>query len=366
MQIPCLDIKKQYLQIKAEVLQKTEEVFDSNSFSGGKYVENFEKNFAIYIGAKYAMACNNGTTALHLALLALKIKPGDEVIVPANTFIATAWAVSYVGAKLVFVDCTSDTWQIDPEKIEAKITKNTKAIIGVHLYGQPCDIDKILTICKKYNLYFVEDAAQAQGAKFNKKTVGSFGELACFSFYPGKNLGAYGEAGALTTNNEQYFKDVQRLKNHGMTERYYHEVVGYNYRMDGLQGAILDIKLNYLDNWNNRRREIAKKYQKGIKNPEIQQQFQPEWADSIYHLFVITTTNRQSFMEYLQKNGISAGLHYPVPCHLQEAYKNLGYKKGDFPIAEWQANSCVSLPMFAELTNEEVNYVIDVVNNYKA
>lgn len=364
MKVPCLDIKRQYLQIKQEVLQKTEEVFDSNAFSGGKYVESFEKKFAEFCDTEYAMACNNGTTALHLALLALNIKPEDEVIVPANTFIATAWAVSYVGAKLVFVDCDPNTWQIDSQKIEAKITKKTKAIIGVHLYGQPFDIESVKSICDKHNLFLVEDAAQAQGAKYNGKKVGGFGDIACFSFYPGKNLGAYGEAGGLTTNNVAYFSDVQRLKNHGMIQRYYHDVIGYNYRMDGLQGAILEIKLKYLTDWNNKRKAIAHRYQNEITNSQVQLQTQPQWADSIYHLFVVLVKNRTHFMEYLETEGVSAGLHYPVPCHLQKAYAHLGYKVGDFPVAEMQAETCCSLPMFAEMTDEEVTYVIQIINNY--
>jgi dTDP-4-amino-4,6-dideoxygalactose transaminase len=364
MKIPCLDIKRQYLSIKQEVLVKTEEVFDSNAFSGGKYVESFEKKFAEYCGTEYAMACNNGTTALHLALLALDIQPEDEIIVPANTFIATAWAVSYVGAKLVFVDCSPKTWLIDPQKIEEKITAKTKAIIGVHLYGQPFDIEAITAICKKHNLFLVEDAAQAQGAKYKGVKVGGFGDLACFSFYPGKNLGAYGEAGGLTTNNIKYFEIVQKLKNHGMTQRYYHDIIGYNYRMDGLQGAILEIKLKYLDSWNARRQSIANRYQNEIKNEAIQMQFQPEWAESIYHLFVVLVKNRQHFIDFMEKEGISLGLHYPVPCHLQKAYLHLGYQEGDFPVAEMQAKNCVSLPMFAEMTDEEVSYVIEKMNSY--
>ncbi len=362
--IPCLDIKRQYLQIKKEVLAKTEEVFDSNAFSGGKYVEAFEQNFANYCGTTYSMACNNGTTALHLAMLALDIKAGDEVILPANTFIATAWCVSYMGATPVFVDCDSDTWQIDVTLLEKAITPKTKAIIGVHLYGQPFDIGGVLEQIASKNIYLVEDCAQAQGAKYKGVRVGGFGEVGSFSFYPGKNLGAYGEAGGLTTNNKPYFDRVQLLKNHGSNVRYYHEEVGYNYRMDGLQGAILDIKLNHLDSWNNRRKEIAKRYQTSIKNPKIKMQSQPDFADSVYHLFVITTPDRDGFMQYLKENQIFAGLHYPVPCHLQKAYSHLGYQIGDCPNAEYLAAHCLSLPMFAELTDDEVNYVIEIINNY--
>lgn len=362
--IPCLDLKRQYLQIKSEVLAVTEQVFDQTAFSGGPFVEQFEKDFADFCQTQYAIGCNNGTTALHLAMLALGIGPGDEVIVPANTFIATAWGVSYVGAIPVFVDCTADTWQLDPHKIEEKITPKTKAIIGVHLYGQPCDIDAIKAIAQKHNLFFVEDAAQAQGANYKGQRVGGFGELACFSFYPGKNLGAFGEAGGLTTNNQEYYKHILSLRNHGMVVRYYHDEIGYNYRMDGLQGAILSIKLAKLDAWNARRKEIAHRYQTEISNPKITLQTQPAWADSIYHLFVVTTPDRDSFMEYLKVNGIFAGLHYPVPCHLQKAYSHLGYQLGDFPNSELLASQCASLPMFPELTDEEVSYTIKVINQY--
>jgi dTDP-4-amino-4,6-dideoxygalactose transaminase len=364
MKIPCLDLQQQYLQIKEEVLRKTEEVFDSNAFSGGPYVESFEKNFAQYCQTKYSMACNNGTTALHLAMLALNVQPDDEVILPANTFIATAWGGSYVNAKLVFVDCHPDTWEIDPSKIEEKITARTKVIAGVHLYGQPFDIDSVKNIANQHGIALVEDAAQAQGARYKGKRVGGFGDLACFSFYPGKNLGAYGEAGGLTTNNEQYYNHVQMLKNHGSTIRYYHEEIGYNYRMDGLQGAILDIKLKYLDAWNNRRRDIAQMYQQGIVNPKIKMQHQPEFTESIYHLFVVTTPNRDELISYLNKHDIFPGLHYPVPCHLQKAYAHLNHRVGDFPHAEYLASHCLSLPMFAELSDEQVNRVIEIINKF--
>ena len=290
--IPFLDLKKQYLQLKEEVLKVTEEVFSNTAFSGGIYVERFEKKFAAYCGTKYALGVDNGTSAVHLAVRATGIGQGDEVIVPANTFIATAWGVSYVNATPVFVDCTNDTWEIDVSKIEEKITSKTKAIIGVHLYGQPFDIDAVKKVAAKNNLLLIEDCAQAHGAKYKGVNVGGFGEIGCFSFYPGKNLGAYGEAGGITTNNESYYKHISAQRNHGSTERYYHEMLGFNNRMDGLQGAILDIKLKYLDSWNNRRRAIAKRYFQGITNPRVKMQAQPEFAESVFHLFVITTDKR--------------------------------------------------------------------------
>ena len=363
--ISCLDLQKQHRQIKQEVFEAFEKVYDQTAFSAGPFVEAFEKDFATFCNTGYAIGVNNGTSAIHLALLALGIKEGDEVIAPANTFIATAWGVSYTGAIPVFVDCTSDTWQLDASKIEEKITSKTKAIIGVHLYGQPFDIDAIQNLCKKHNLFLLEDAAQAQGAAYKKIPVGSFGEMACFSFYPGKNLGACGEAGGITTNNESYYTHLQILRNHGSVVRYYHDEIGFNMRMGGLEAASLKVKLKYLPEWNERRIKIAKRYQDEITNPKITLQFQPEWANSIYHLFVITTDDRDDLIKYLNQNNIFPGLHYPVPCHLQKAYDNLGYKKGDCQNAEYLAAHCLSLPMYAELTDDEVSIVIDCLNKYQ-
>jgi dTDP-4-amino-4,6-dideoxygalactose transaminase len=362
--IPCLDLKLQHQKIKKEVFEKFEKVFEDTAFSGGPFVEEFELKFAHYCGTKYCIGVNNGTVSLHLAMLVLGIGAGDEVIVPANTFIATAWGVTHAGATPVFVDCDKDTWEMDASEIEKRITPKTKAIIGVHLYGMPFDIDAVKAIANKHKLYLIEDAAQAQGAKYKGIKVGGFGEMACFSFYPGKNLGACGEAGGITTNNAKYYKHLQSLRNHGSTQRYYHDEIGFNMRMGGLEAASLDIKLKYLEEWNNRRRQIANRYQAEIKNNKVKMQSQPSWADSIFHLFVVTVTNREHFMKYLTDNNISPALHYPVPCHLQKAYTHLGYKKGDFPNSEYLAASCVSLPMFAELTDEQVDRVIDVINKY--
>lgn len=362
--IACLDLKGQHQQIKKEVFEAFEKVYDNTAFSGGPFVEEFEKHFASFCHAKYAVGVNNGTSALYLAMLALGIGPGDEVIVPANTFIATAWGVSYTGATPVFADCTSDTWQIDTNKIEEKINPRTKAIVGVHLYGQPFDIEAVAAVCKKHQLYLLEDAAQAQGARYKGTPVGGFGEMACFSFYPGKNLGACGEAGGITTNNEEYYRHLLSLRNHGSIVRYYHDEIGFNMRMGGLEGAALNIKLKYLDAWNSRRKEIANRYQREINNSRLTAQVQPEWADSIYHLFVITTEDRDGLMKYLNENNIYPGLHYPVPCHLQKAYANLRYKEGDCPNAEYLSGHCLSLPMYAELTDKEIDYVIDVLNSY--
>lgn len=361
--IPCLDLKGQHAQVKEEIFSAFERVYEQTAFSGGPFVAEFEAAFSQYIGSRYSVGVANGTIALHLAMLVLGIGPGDEVIIPANTFIATAWGVSHAGATPVFVDC-DENWNIDPLKIEAAITPKTKAIIGVHLYGQPFDIDAVKSICDKHSLFLVEDAAQAQGARYKGKTVGVFGEMACYSFYPGKNLGACGEAGGITTNNESYYKHLQSLRNHGSTVRYYHDEIGYNYRMGGLEGASLSIKLKYLEGWNNRRREIAKRYQAEIANPKIRFQNKPEWSDGIYHLFVVTTDDKDAFVNHLEANNIIPAYHYPVPCHLQKAYTHLGHREGDFPVSEYLAAHCVSLPMYAELTDEEVRQVIDVVNSF--
>jgi dTDP-4-amino-4,6-dideoxygalactose transaminase len=362
--IPCLDLKRQHQALKPEIFAAFEKVYENTAFSGGPFVAEFEKGFAEYCGAKYCVGVSNGTTSLHLAMIVFGVGPGDEVIVPANTFIATAWGVSHAGATPVFVDCDPNTWEIDAAKIEEKITVKTKGIIGVHLYGQPFDVDAVKKIAEKHKLFLIEDAAQAHGALYKGRTVGTLGEMASFSFYPGKNLGACGEAGGLTTNNEAYAKHLQSLRNHGSTVRYYHDEIGYNYRMGGLEGASLGIKLKYIDGWNKRRQAIAKKYSTEIKNPKIIMQYNPEWADSVYHLFVVTTEDRNGFEKYLQENDIIPAFHYPVACHLQKAYANLGYKKGDFPNSEYLAEHCISLPMFAELTDEEVNHVIKVVNRY--
>jgi dTDP-4-amino-4,6-dideoxygalactose transaminase len=297
-------------------------------------------------------------------MIVLGIGKDDEVIMPGNTFIATPWAPSYVGAKPVFVDCDPDSWEIDPSKLEDNINSRTKAVIGVHLYGQPFDIDPVKEICDRHGLFLVEDAAQAQGAKYKGKPVGIFGEMACFSFYPGKNLGACGEGGAVVTNNEEYHHRLISLRNHGSSERYYHNEIGFNYRMAGLEGASLNVKLKYLESWNEKRKSTARRYLSEISNPKIKMQVQPEGTDSIFHLFVVTTPDKDSFVKHLSDNNIIPAYHYPVPCHLQKAFAYLGYRQGDLPNSEYLAEHCVSLPMFAELTDEEVDHVIDVVNRY--
>lgn len=362
--INCLDLKPQHSKIKKEIFDVFEQVYDDAAFSGGSFVEKFESQFSDFCGTQYAVGVSNGTTALHLAILSLGIGKDDEVIVPANTFIATAWGVSHSGAVPVFVDCDPHTWEIDPTAIEAAITPRTRAVIGVHLYGMPFDVDAVKEICKERGLFLLEDAAQAQGAKYKGTPVGGFGEMACFSFYPGKNLGACGEAGGITTNSEEYCLRLKRLRNHGSTIRYFHDEIGFNMRMGGLEAASLSVKIKYLNQWNNRRSVIAKRYQNEISNDKIRMQVQPDSANSVHHLFVVTTDNRERFVHYLNEWNIYPAFHYPVPCHLQKAYAFLGYKNGDFPNAEHLANHCVSLPMYSELTDDMVSYIIEVINNY--
>lgn len=362
--IPCLDLKGQHKQVKEEIFEVFEKVYANTAFSGGPFVQEFEKSFAKFCNTPYAIGVNSGTSALQLAMNIYGVGVGDEVIIPANTFISTAWAVAYVGATPVFVDCLSDTWEIDPEDVKKKITDKTKGIIGVHLYGQPFDFDAVKEICDEHDLFLIEDAAQAHGAEYKGRRCGSLADLACFSFYPGKNLGATGEGGGITTNNEAMYTRLQALRNHGCKERYYHDEIGYNMRMGGLEGGALNVKMKYIEGWNNRRKEIAKRYQQEISNVKIKMQAQPEFVDSVYHLFVITTENRDELLSYLNEKNIFPALHYPVPCHLQKAFNYLGCEKGSMPNSEYLADHCLSLPMFAELTDEQVKQIINTLNAY--
>lgn len=363
--ISRIDLTRNYKNHAKEYLEAIERVCQETAFSGGKYAEKFDAEFAEFVGSKFASGVNNGTSALHLAMLALGVGAGDEVIVPANTFIATAWGVTYTGATPVFVDCTSDTWEIDYTKIEEKITPKTKGIIGVHLYGQPFEYGKVREIADKYGLFVVEDCAQAHDALFEGKQVGSLGELGCFSFYPGKNLYAFGEGGSVTTDKEEYYKHINRLKNQGCDRRYYHDEIGYNMRLEGVQGAVLSVSLKYLKDWTRRRIEIGEKYIREIKNTCITMQVHPSNTRPVYHLFVVTVSNQKKFVNYMETKGIECHMHYPVPCHLQEAYKNLGYKEGDCPNAEYLASHCVTLPLYPEMLEEEVDRVIEACNAYE-
>lgn len=360
-----IDLTRDYKAHEEEYLNAIKACCEETAFSGGKYADTFDKEFAEYLGISYVQGVNNGTSALHCSLAALGIGEGDEVIVPANTYIASAWGVTYTGATPVFVDCTADTWEIDPSKIEEKITSKTKAILGVHLYGQPFDFGAVKKIADKYNLYVVEDCAQAHGAKFEGKMVGTLGDLGCFSFYPGKNLYAFGEGGAVSTNNKDYDHYVNVMKNQGCNVRYYHEMIGYNYRLEGLQGAVLSVSLKYLPHWLERRKYIGNRYMKKITNPKITLQRHPENTETVFHLFEVEVEgDPEAFVQYMKEHDIECNRHYPVPCHLQKAYAFLGYKEGDCPNAEYLAKHCVTLPLFPEMTEEEINLVIDTVNQY--
>lgn len=360
-----IDLARDYASHREEYIEAISRVCQETAFSGGKYADLFDAEFARYVGSKYACGVNNGTSALHCAMLALGVGPGDEVIVPANTYIATAWGVTYTGATPVFVDCTADTWEIDPAGIEERITSRTKGIIGVHLYGQPFDYAGVETVAKSHGLFVVEDCAQAHGAKFEGRNVGTLGEMGCFSFYPGKNLYAFGEGGSVTCDKEEYYRHITRLKNQGCDKRYYHDEVGYNYRLEGIQGAVLSVSLKYLPEWTKRRQEIGQRYLRDIANPLITMQRHPENTESVYHLFVITVPDHEDFIEYMAKAGVECNMHYPVPCHLQKAYEMLQYHEGDCPNAEYLANHCVTLPLFPEMKEDEIEKVIELCNAYK-
>lgn len=342
----------------------------SRVYSRSRYIEgvediSFENAFAKYCDGKYCIGVGNGLDALFLSLKAIGVKEGDEVIVPSNTYIATALAVSYVGATPVFVEPDIRTYNIEPSRIEEKLTKKTKAIMPVHLYGQPCDMDPIMDIAKKYNLFVIEDCAQAHGALYKGKVIGSFGNAAGFSFYPGKNLGALGDAGAIVTNDKELADKVRALGNYGSDYKYHHIFKGNNSRLDELQAAFLAAKLPYLNKMNEERRRIAGMYLDGINNEEIILPYIPEYAEPVWHIFAIRCKRRDKLEKFLNDAGIGTNKHYPIPMHLQECYKELGYKEGDFPIAEEISATELSIPMYYGMTDEEVQYVIDKVNEFR-
>ncbi|MEK6279733.1 MAG: DegT/DnrJ/EryC1/StrS family aminotransferase [Acidobacteriota bacterium] len=362
--IPLTDLKKQYETIKTEIDAAISEVVQSSHFILGEHVEAFEADFADYCQTRFAFGVNSGTSALHLALLAAGVGPGDEVITVSFTFIASAAAISYTGATPVFVDVNPQTCTIDPNKIEAAITPQTKAIMPVHLYGTCADMDPIIDIARRHNLIVIEDAAQAHGAEYNGRRAGSIGDLACFSFYPGKNLGAYGEAGALVTNNEQFVEVIKQLRDQGQSKKYHHERVGYNYRMEALQGAVLHVKLKHLDEWNTARRGHAADYQRELVDVGPRLIAEPAKCKSVYHVFPLFVEQRDEMREYLQAAGISTGIHYPIPVHLQRAYVDLGYKEGDLPHTERLCKEMLSLPMYPELTGEEIMHISSSVREF--
>ncbi|HEY8187104.1 MAG TPA: DegT/DnrJ/EryC1/StrS family aminotransferase [Pyrinomonadaceae bacterium] len=355
--IPFLDLKSQYHSVKPEIDAAIARVLESTQFVLGDEVASFEDEFATYCHAQHGVAVNSGTSALHLALLAAGIGRGDEVITVSFTFVATVAAIHYVGAKPVFIDIDPQSFTMDVSHIEAAITERTKAIVPVHLYGQPADMDPILEIARRYNLIVIEDAAQAHGAEYKGRRVGSIGDLGCFSFYPGKNLGAYGEGGMVVTNNHEYSRAMRMLRDWGQERKYHHRVKGYNYRMEGLQGAILRVKLRHLESWTESRRAHAARYDNLLTDSEVHPPVALPYNRHVYHIYAVRSAERDALQRELYDQGIQTGIHYPIPVHLQEAYADPSCRQGDLPFSEQAANEVLSLPMFAELTDSQIDAV---------
>lgn len=360
LEVKLIDLKRQYDSIKDEILGSVSKVLESGNYILGPNVSSFEKEFAEYVGTSFAVGVANGTDALVMSLKALGIGPGDEVITSPFTFFASAECISQVGAKPVFADVCLDTYNIDPKEIEKKITDRTKAIIPVHIFGNPCNMDEIMNIAKKYNLYVVEDACQAVGAAYKGRRIGTFGDVACFSFFPTKNLGCFGDGGMVVTNDKEIAEKVRLLRMHGSPKKYYHDMIGFNSRLDEIQAAILRVKLKFIDQWNQMRIERAKLYDELLENT-VKTPKKEKDARHVYHLYSIVTEKRDLLKEELEKRNIGCGIYYPLPLHLQNVYKDLGYKKGDFPNAEYLSENILSIPMFPELTHEELTYVAEAV-----
>ncbi|MBV6466419.1 MAG: dTDP-3-amino-3,4,6-trideoxy-alpha-D-glucose transaminase [Anaerolineales bacterium] len=366
MNVPFLDLKQQYLGIRDEILAAVSNVFESTQFVLGKEVAAFEEEFAAFSGAKHGIAVNSGTSALHLALLAAGVGPGDEVITVPCTFVATVAAVEYTGAKPVFVDVDPVTYTMDPSKIEAAITPRTKAIVPVHLYGNPADMDPIIEIARRRGLLVIEDAAQAHGAEYKGRRCGSMGDLGCFSFYPGKNLGAYGEGGLVTTSSPEFTRTIRMLRDWGAEKKYHHLLKGYNYRMEGVQGAVLRVKLRYLEAWTEARRAHALAYRSMLAESGLALPTEITGNRHVYHVYAVLTPRRQEFMDSLNSQGVQTGIHYPIPVHLMPAHADLGYGSGSFPVSEHVAAREVSLPMFPEMTGEQIRAVGEAVANFQS
>lgn len=364
MKIPFVTFKRLEKELDEDLRNAFERVYERSWYIEGIEDKSFEEAFAEYCNRDYCVGVGNGLDALFLVLKALGIKSGDEVIVPSNTYIATALAVTYVGATPIFVEPDIRTFNIDPANIEKVITDKTKVIMPVHLYGQPCDMDPIMEIAKKSNLYVVEDCAQAHGAKYKGKVIGSFGDAAGFSFYPGKNLGALGDAGAAVTNNKELAKKIRAFGNYGSDYKYHHIYQGNNSRLDELQAAFLTAKLSHLEKMNIDRRKIAKRYLEEINNPEIILPYVPDYAQPVWHIFGVRCDKRSELEKYLNEAGIGTNKHYPIPIHLQECYENLGFNKGDYPVAEKISETELSIPMYYGMTDEEVDYVIEKINKF--
>lgn len=362
--VPYLDLAAQMRPLRAAIDAAIARTLDGCSFCLGPDVAQFERDFAQFCGGQHAVGFNSGTSALHVAMLLLNVGPGDEVITTPFTFVATSWAISYVGARPVYVDVEEASMNLDPRLVEQAITPRTKAIMPVHLYGHPCDLEPLLATARSHNLPLVEDAAQAHGAKYRGRTVGTFGALAGFSFYPGKNLGACGEAGALVTNDSGFATRARTLREHGSAVRYYHDEVGFNYRMEGIQGAVLGVKLKHLSAWTEARRRVAHRYHGLLADTPLQLPREADYAESAYHLYVVRHPRRDDLKKHLEANQIGCALHYPLPLHLQKCYAALGYQPGDFPLAEKAARECLSLPIYPELSAGQIERVAAVIKEF--
>jgi dTDP-4-amino-4,6-dideoxygalactose transaminase len=361
--IPYLDLRAQYRTLRSEVLSALEEICESTSFAQGQATADFEAKFAAYCGVDHCVSLNSGTSALHLALRCLDVGPGDEVVTVSMTFIATAWAISYVGATPVFVDVDPVRRTLNPDNLQAAITSRTKAIIPVHLYGMPAEMDRIMAVADRKGVPVIEDAAQAHGAKYRGKRVGQFGQIACFSFYPSKNLGAYGEGGALITDDPSIARRARSLRDHAQSQKYLHDEVGYNYRMDSFQGAVLAIKLKHLDEWNKARIDCARQYTELLQASSYTLPAIMSDSECVWHCYVIETSERERVRSALQAAGIETAVHYPVPVHLQKAYTHLGYTAGDLPVTEMLCQQCLSLPIYSELSKEKIFAVASVLRD---
>lgn len=364
MKINFNQLDRGYLKYKNEYEQAAIKTLESGWYILGGNLEKFEKEFSNFIGSNYCVGLNSGLDALILAFRALDIREGDEVMVPANTYIASVIGITENGANPIFVE-PDEYYNIDVTKIEQKITNKTKAILAVHLYGQSANMKKIKEIADRYNLYLIEDCAQSHGAKFENKTTGTWGDIGCFSFYPTKNLGAFGDGGAIVTDNEKIYKKVKMLRNYGSKIKYYNEIVGLNSRLDEIQAALLSVKLSHYAELKSERKNIAKKYLDNIKNDNVILPKIREDAEHVWHLFVVRVPNRDNFQEYLTNHEIGTQIHYPIPPHLSKAYRFLEYKVGDLPLTEYYANTVISLPLYEGMTDDEVNYIIDVINKYE-
>lgn len=357
--VPFLDLKTQYQSIKQEIDTAVLDVLGSTQYALGPRVADFETKFAAHSGTKHAIAVNSGTSALHVALLAADIGPGDEVITVAHTFVATSAAIIYAGAAPVFVDVDPVTWTMDPALIEAAITPKTKAIMPVHLHGLTADMDAIQAVADKHGLLVIEDAAQAHGAEYKGRRAGSLGDIGCFSFYPGKNLGAYGEGGAVVCDDDGYDKTMRMLRDWGQAEKFAHVLKGFNYRMDGVQGAVLGVKMDHIENWTEARRKIAARYDALLSETDIVRPSPPADCRHVYHVYSICVSDRDRVRTELNDMGIQSGIHYPVPVHLQKAYEEFGHGKGSLPVTEKLADAFLSLPMYPEMPSESADEVIE-------